>query len=415
MSRLFSVSQVTNYLRALLDGDEILSQVLVQGEISNFTHHSSGHMYFTLKNANSRLRSVMFRSNANSLQFVPQVGMSVIAQGNISIYERDGQYQLYVSSMRPTGQGKLYLAFLDLKEKLEREGLFEPEHKQRLPFLPKTIGVVTSPSGAALHDILSIIERRYPRAHVLVAPAIVQGAEAPASIVQGLEQLGQLPEVDVIIVGRGGGSIEELWAFNDEQVARAIFNCPKPVISAVGHETDFTIADFVADLRAATPSAAAEAVVPILAELEMSLVAWQNRLSIAMQNAILRKEHAAQAFSARLVQQHPERKLAELVQTLDGLDERLLRAMSDTLTGAAQQVQACATSLHALSPLAVLARGYTITLNQAGDIIRVPSQVEVGDKLETVVNQGRIYSKVISVGGIGHVTTDNGDCIWPRF
>ncbi len=409
MQRLFSVSQITNYLRALLDSDEIMAQVLVEGEVSNFTHHSSGHMYFTLKDTNSRLRCVMFRSNALSLQFEPKAGMSVIAQGNISVYELDGQYQLYVNSLRPAGQGKLYLAFLELKEKLEREGLFAPERKRPLPFLPRTIGIATSPTGAALQDMLSIIKRRYPRAHVLVVPTIVQGSEAPASIVRALEQLGRIPEIDVVIVGRGGGSIEELWAFNDEQVARAIADCPKPVISAVGHETDFTIADFVADLRAATPSAAAEAVVPVLAELELTLLTWQNRLLTAIHNNVLRQAQAANNLAARLVRQHPERGLEAAAQTLDSLQERLQRAMVGKLEWGTQQVQASATSLQALSPLAVLARGYTITLNQTGEIIRNPYQVAVGDMLETVVDQGRIYSQVISVGGKKDATTDAGN------
>lgn len=399
MQRLFSVSQVTNYLRALLDSDEILAQVLVEGEISNFTHHSSGHMYFTLKDAHSRLRCVMFRSKAASLQFAPQAGMRVIAQGNISVYERDGQYQLYVNSLRPAGQGRLYIAFLELKEKLEREGLFDSERKRALPFLPQTIGIATSPTGAALQDLLSIIGRRCPRVNILVAPTVVQGVEAPASIVRSIELLGQVPEVDVIIVGRGGGSIEELWAFNDERVARAIYNCPKPVISAVGHETDFTIADFVADYRAATPSAAAEVVVPVLAELEQALSAWQNRLLTTMQNSLLRRTQWANSLSARLLRHHPERKLENMAQTLDIFQERLQRAMTDKLEWGATQIQTSAASLHALSPLAVLARGYTITLNQAGEVIRQPQQVAVGDMLETVVNQGRIYSQVISVGG----------------
>ncbi|HHW98435.1 MAG TPA: exodeoxyribonuclease VII large subunit [Firmicutes bacterium] len=409
MQRLFSVSQITSYLRALLDGDEILTQVLVEGEISNFTHHSSGHMYFTLKDANSRLRCVMFRSRTVGLQFVPRDGMSVIAQGSISVYERDGQYQLYVNSLRPAGQGKLYIAFLELKEKLEREGLFAPENKLPLPFLPRTIGIATSPTGAALQDMLSIIGRRCPRVNVLVVPTIVQGAEAPVSIVNSIEQLGQIPEVDVVIVGRGGGSIEELWAFNDERVARAIFNCPKPVISAVGHETDFTIADFVADYRAATPSAAAETVVPVLAELELSLLTWQNRLVTTMQNNLLRQAQLANNLSARLMRQHPERRLENLAQALDGLQERLLRAMTGKLEWGASQIHTCAARLQALSPLAVLARGYTITLNQAGEVIRIPSQVSVGDMLETVVNQGRIYSQVISVGGRKDAATETND------
>lgn len=407
MQRLFSVSQITNYLRALLDSDEILSQVLIEGEISNFTHHSSGHMYFTLKDADSRLRCVMFRSRANSLQFKPESGMSVLAQGSISVYDRDGQYQLYVNSLQPAGQGKLYLQFLELKGKLEREGLFAAERKLSLPFLPHTIGIATSPTGAALQDMLSIIQRRFPPARILVAPAVVQGSFAPASIVGALQQLAGNPDVDVIIVGRGGGSIEELWAFNDEQVARAIYDCPKPVISAVGHETDFTIADFVADLRAATPSAAAEAVVPVLAEIEHTISSLQNRLGTAMHNHILRKAQLANSLDARLARQHPERRLAEAAQTLFGFQDRLQRAMNSKLEWGSQQLQACATSLHALSPLAVLARGYTITLDQAGEVIRIAQQVAVGDILETVVNQGRIYSEVIAVGGNNDAATDS--------
>lgn len=407
MQRLFSVSQVTNYLRALLDSDEILSQVLIEGEISNFTHHGSGHMYFTLKDANSRLRCVMFRSRASSLQFRPESGMSVIAQGSISVYDRDGQYQLYVNSLQPAGQGKLYLQFLELKGRLEGEGLFAQERKLPLPFLPHTIGIATSPTGAALQDLLSIIQRRFPPARISVAPTVVQGTFAPASIITALEQLAQDPDVDVIIVGRGGGSIEELWAFNDEKVARAIYNCPKPVISAVGHETDFTIADFVADLRAATPSAAAEAVVPVQAEIELTLTSLQNRLGTAMHNHVLRKAQSASSLEARLARQHLERKLAEATQTLASFQDRLRRAMGSKLEWGSQQLQSCATSLHALSPLAVLARGYTITLDQVGDVIRVPEQVAAGDMLETVVNQGRIYSQVISVGGSNDAATSS--------
>lgn len=404
MTTLFSVSQITNYLRALLDSDEITSSVLVQGEISNFTHHSSGHMYFTLKDANSRLRSVMFRSRAASLQFKPQVGMNVIAQGNISVYERDGQYQLYVNSLRPAGQGELYLAFLKLKDKLEAEGLFDSARKRPLPLLPHTVGLVTSVAGAALHDILTVTKRRYPGVNILVAGANVQGAEAPASIVRGIELLGEVDEVDLIIVGRGGGSLEELMAFNDEQVARAIFNCPKPVIAAVGHETDFTIADFVADFRAATPSAAAEAAVPVAAELSMQVEAWKNRLLATLENSLLRKDQHLQTLSARLLHRHPERQLAEAAQGMANLEERLQRAMKQKLDYGAQRIQAAATNLDALSPLAVLARGYSISLKQNGDVIRQPAQVAVGEIMETVMKAGYIHSQVISVGGIKHDT-----------
>ncbi|NLY54771.1 MAG: exodeoxyribonuclease VII large subunit [Firmicutes bacterium] len=398
--KVFSVSQITRYLRALLDGDEVLAKVLIQGEISNFKHHSSGHMYFTLKDAKSCIRSVMFRSRASGLQFIPQDGMQVIAQGNISVYERDGQYQLYVNSMRPAGQGQLHLAFLELKEKLEREGLFAAAHKQALPFLPRVIGIATSPTGAALQDMLTVIRRRFPRAQILLAPVVVQGAEAPPSIVRALQYLGAVPEVDVIILGRGGGSIEELWAFNDERVARAIYACPKPVVSAVGHETDFTIADFVADLRAPTPSAAAEAVVPVLNELEAGLKALEQRLIGATYNLVLRKWQAAQALSARLALHHPERTISNLTQTLDSLETRMINAMNKQLTHASHQLQANASKLQALSPLAVLARGYSIVLNRQEEVIRAADAVQVGDQLEIVLAKGRIHSQVISTGGI---------------
>ncbi len=400
MIKVFSVSQITRYLRALLDGDEVLAKVLIQGEISNFKHHSSGHMYFTLKDAKSCIRSVMFRSRASGLQFIPQDGMQVIAQGNISVYERDGQYQLYVNSMRPAGQGQLHLAFLELKEKLEREGLFAAAHKQALPFLPRVIGIATSPTGAALQDMLTVIRRRFPRAQILLAPVVVQGAEAPPSIVRALQYLGAVPEVDVIILGRGGGSIEELWAFNDERVARAIYACPKPVVSAVGHETDFTIADFVADLRAPTPSAAAEAVVPVLNELEAGLKALEQRLIGATYNLVLRKWQAAQALSARLALHHPERTISNLTQTLDSLETRMINAMNKQLTHASHQLQANASKLQALSPLAVLARGYSIVLNRQEEVIRAADAVQVGDQLEIVLAKGRIHSQVISTGGI---------------
>jgi len=342
----------------------------------------------------------MFRSRASGLQFIPQDGMQVIAQGNISVYERDGQYQLYVNSMRPAGQGQLHLAFLELKEKLEREGLFAAAHKQALPFLPRVIGIATSPTGAALQDMLTVIRRRFPRAQILLAPVVVQGAEAPPSIVRALQYLGAVPEVDVIILGRGGGSIEELWAFNDERVARAIYACPKPVVSAVGHETDFTIADFVADLRAPTPSAAAEAVVPVLNELEAGLKALEQRLIGATYNLVLRKWQAAQALSARLALHHPERTISNLTQTLDSLETRMINAMNKQLTHASHQLQANASKFTGLSPLAVLARGYSIVLNRQEEVIRAADAVQVGDQLEIVLAKGRIHSQVISTGGI---------------
>ncbi|EES72230.1 exodeoxyribonuclease VII, large subunit, partial [Paenibacillus sp. oral taxon 786 str. D14] len=269
--RILTVKELNRYIRMKLESDQVLTDVWIRGEISNFTHHSSGHMYFTLKDADSRIKSIMFASYNQRLPFRPKEGTRVIARGNVSVYERDGQYQFYVTHMQPDGVGSLYLAFEQLKQKLEAEGLFAPGRKRPLPRFPKTIGVVTSPTGAAVRDILTTLGRRYPQAAVILYPVLVQGKGAAPSIVKAIRTLNAMGEADVLIVGRGGGSLEELWAFNEEQVARAIYESAIPVISAVGHETDFTIADFVADLRAATPTAAAELAVPHTAELRALL------------------------------------------------------------------------------------------------------------------------------------------------
>ena len=269
--RVLSVKDLNRYIRMKMEGDSRLSDVWIRGEISNFTHHSSGHMYFTLKDEGSRIRAIMFATHNQRLPFIPKEGSRVIARGNVSVYERDGQYQFYAVQMQPDGIGSLYLAYEQLKSKLEEEGLFAAERKRPLPRYPKTIGVITSPTGAAVRDIMITIRRRYPQARAILYPVLVQGKGAAPSIVKAIRTMNDMAEADVLIVGRGGGSLEELWAFNEEIVARAIYQSDIPVISAVGHETDFTIADFVADLRAATPTAAAELAVPSSAELRGSL------------------------------------------------------------------------------------------------------------------------------------------------
>ncbi|WP_069188398.1 exodeoxyribonuclease VII large subunit, partial [Paenibacillus sp. GM2] len=256
--RILSIKELNRYIRMKLESDSLLQDVWIRGEISNFTHHSSGHMYFTLKDKDSRIKTIMFASHNQRLPFIPKEGARVIARGNVSVYERDGQYQFYATHMQPDGIGSLYLAFEQLKGKLEAEGLFAPERKRPIPRYPHVIGVITSPTGAAVRDIITTLARRYPQAAVVLYPVLVQGKAAAPSIVKAIRRLNQMGEADVLIVGRGGGSLEELWAFNEEQVARAIYQSEIPVISAVGHETDFTIADFVSDLRAATPTAAAE-------------------------------------------------------------------------------------------------------------------------------------------------------------
>ncbi|WP_068622158.1 exodeoxyribonuclease VII large subunit, partial [Paenibacillus tuaregi] len=271
-----------------LESDTLLSEVWIRGEISNFTHHSSGHMYFTLKDADSRIKSIMFASHNQRLPFIPKEGSRVIARGNVSVYERDGQYQFYATHMQPDGIGSLYLAYEQLKKKLEEEGLFDPSRKRALPRYPKTIGVITSPTGAAVRDIIITLQRRYPQVPVILHPVLVQGKQAAPSIVKALRTLNAMGEADVIIVGRGGGSLEELWAFNEEMVARAIYESAIPVISAVGHETDFTIADFVADLRAATPTAAAELAVPHAAELRALISQRERELQQGLKHRLAR-------------------------------------------------------------------------------------------------------------------------------
>ena len=301
--KIISVSQVTGYIKEKLESDLILNNLWIKGEISNFKHHSSGHMYFTLKDRNSALRCIMFKSRNQSLDFAPREGMAVVARGSIAVYERDGQYQLYIEEMLPQGIGALYSAFLQLKDKLEKEGLFAPERKKPLPAFPKKIGIVTSPTGAAVKDIITVMTRRYPQVHIILIPVAVQGHEAPAQIAEGIRLANSIEGLELIIVGRGGGSIEELWAFNTEEVARSIESSSLPVISAVGHQTDFTIADFIADMRAPTPSAAAELAVPdclqvrkhlnvltqrLVAEVRNNLAALKDRVDRATQSPFLK-------------------------------------------------------------------------------------------------------------------------------
>ncbi|MGE7270232.1 exodeoxyribonuclease VII large subunit [Brevibacillus panacihumi] len=324
---ILSVSQLNRSIKLLLERDPHLQDVWVRGEISNFTHHSSGHMYFTLKDDQSRLKVVMFASYNRFLRFLPKNGTKAIVRGSISAFERDGAYQLYAKEMQPDGLGSLYLAFEQLKEKLAQEGLFAVERKRPLPRFPKRVGVVTSPTGAAIRDICITIRRRYPQADIVLAPAIVQGVEAPHSIVDGIRNLNRLAGIDVMIVGRGGGSIEELWAFNDERVARAIASSSIPVISAVGHETDVTIADFVADVRAATPTAAAELAVPHYLEWQQRVQQLEMRTHRAMRQHVLQERKRLQGLVQSYAMRQPRRRLEEAVQRLDQAQLRMRQAM----------------------------------------------------------------------------------------
>ncbi|MGE5590247.1 MAG: exodeoxyribonuclease VII large subunit [Bacillota bacterium] len=398
-----SVSELTRYVKGLVDGDAVLRRIWVRGEISNFKRHYSGHLYFSLKDAHSSLRCVMFRSHAERLQFEPESGMSVLAGGSVSVYERDGVYQLYTEELQPDGLGALNLAYLQLKARLEEEGLFDPARKRPLPRLPRKVGVATALTGAAIRDIINISRRRFPNVHLVIAPVLVQGAEAPPQIARALDALARVDGVDVIICGRGGGSLEDLWAFNDERVARAIHRCPVPVISAVGHETDFTIADFVADLRAPTPSAAAELAVPDRREEQLRLAAAQARLL-----ASLRRGHEVRASRLKSLLRSPalERPLDGVRQRRQRVDD-LSRAMGAAMTHRLQLQRArrdqAAAQLQALSPLAVLGRGYSLTrLAGTSRVVRDARDAPAGTLVDVTLQEGELRCRVLESGVRGN-------------
>jgi len=377
---VYSVSQITDRVTRLLQADAVLADVWVSGEISNFTHHSSGHMYMTLKDDASRLRAVMFQGANRGLRFRPESGMRVFAHGYVGVYRSGGEYQLYIDFMEPAGLGGLFLAFQQLKAKLEAEGLFDPALKRPRPRFPKRIAVATSPTGAAIRDIITVARRRWPAVHILVIPTLVQGDGAPASIVSSIEQANALADacgdggIDVLIVGRGGGSAEELWAFNDEMVARAIRSSRVPVVSAVGHETDFTIADFAADVRAATPSAAAELVVPDVVACVRLLETNQVRLARSVR---------------RLVDQRRQRA--------DELRRWLVQNTQTKLRASRERVQRLAEVLSALDPQAVLSRGYAICRGPDGAILKDSQGVRTGDAVSVRLGRGAIGCEVREV------------------
>ncbi len=373
-AKIATVSQINGYVKKILDHNIILNNVWVKGEISNFKRHYSGHLYITLKDESSVLKAVMFRASAQSLNFDPSDGMKVLARGRISVYEAGGSYQLHIEEMIPDGVGELYIAYEQLKKKLEDEGLFSPDHKKPIPAFPKSVGVVTASTGAAVRDIINVITRRYPMAEIVIYPAQVQGAGAAESIVRAIEYFNAVKEVDTLIVGRGGGSIEDLWAFNEEITARAIFASEIPVISAVGHETDFTIADFVSDMRAPTPSAAAEIAVPSMLELYNRIITDKNRIVRNMTGRIENSRLLLRRFKMRT----PRDRIDEYNLRMDSLVKRMagsvkMRAMSMRRSLAEQ-----AAKLDALSPLQTLSRGYSIPTKEDGTVIRSAKDMEKG-------------------------------------
>lgn len=395
MNAMISVSQLNFYIKSLLDGDGNLSSVFVTGEISNLSgHYRSGHLYFSLKDEKASVKAVMFSNSASRLRFLPENGMKVIVRGRVSVYEATGQYQLYVEDMQPDGAGSLAVAFEQLKSKLSREGLFDQTHKKPVPFMPRKIGVITSPAGAARRDIESILKRRFPLADVLLCPVLVQGADAAAQLVRAVKYLDGKNLCDVIILGRGGGSAEDLAAFNDETLARAVYGAKTPVISAVGHETDFTICDFVSDLRAPTPSAAAELCVPDREELKEELKRFSLRMEKQMDTMLSVKRARVDALaSSRWLKSPFDCYITQNSLTLDRLSQRLSSGFEKEFTAKKQKLSMLSSKLDALSPLQILSRGYAVA-SRDGKALKSVSEVKCGDEFSLLLSDGSINCAV---------------------
>ncbi len=396
--RIYAVSEVNQYVKNLIEGQPELSNILIWGELSNYKVYASGHHYFTLKDEGGVLRCVMFKGSAMKLRFRPGDGMKVIASGRISVYPRDGAYQLYCTHLSADGIGDLYVAFEQLKEKLYREGLFDPAHKKPLPLFPKRIAIVTSGSGAAVHDMIRILRRRYPLAKVLLLPVRVQGAEAPAEIVGAIRYANRWKLGDVLITGRGGGSLEDLWAFNDERVARAIYDSEIPVISAVGHEPDVTISDFVADRRASTPSNAAEIAVPDMTELLRGLQNSGNRLVQAELNLLERGNQKLQYLADKRALTDATAVFQDRRQQLDYLQEKMAAAERMQLEQHYRKFGQLTAKLDALSPLQVLGRGYALAQSEDGTVLRSAKQVETGAQIRVRLHEGELHCTVNDKG-----------------
>ena len=394
--KIITVSQLNFYLKSVLDNDDRLRFLLMEGEISNLTdHYSSGHIYFSLKDEKSVVRAVMFSYAAKNLKFKPQNGMKVLVRGRVTVYEPTGQYQVYVEDMQPDGMGALSIQFEQLKEKLSKEGLFDTKHKKTIPKFPETIGVITSPTGAAVRDILNILSRRYPSADVVMCPVLVQGDSAAPQLTEAVKKFTGTNIADVIIIGRGGGSIEDLWAFNDENLAYAIYNCDTPVISAVGHETDFTICDFVSDLRAPTPSAAAELAVPDSAELLMNLNAQQQYIRSIADKKIFDCEKNVDNLIRLLLAYSPEKSIEEHITSISNLEKRLNSAKESIIENKTKLFIETASKVSALNPVAVLMRGYSFTTNEDNKPVTKTSDVKSGDTVNIRVTDGDISATVI--------------------
>lgn len=434
-----TVRSLTKYIKKKFDVDPYLKRVWVKGELSNVKIHTSGHIYFTLKDEHARILAVMFSSAAKNLPFKPESGMNVFVEADVSVYEQTGQYQLYVHAMEPDGKGALYVAYEQLKQKLEQEGLFASARKRPIPTYPEKVGLITSKTGAAVQDMMTTLKRRYPIAEVILFPALVQGTQAPASIVEAIRKANEDQSLDVLLVGRGGGSIEELWAFNEEMVARAIVESTIPVISAVGHETDFTIADFVADLRAPTPTAAAELAVPNILDVVATLETKTQQIRSAMKNLVenqktklkgiqskpvftrpdlmlrypterlSRAEQALQQIpirilenkkmkmehlASRIANQHPLNRVEKYQKNLSYLDQQLKYGMKKHITQSTHSFSTVLTKLEGLNPLAIMNRGYSVTYKEESKLIKSIKQVEEKDSIQVRMVDGTLYCTV---------------------
>ena len=389
-----TVTDLNKYIKNKIDGDEMLNNVLVKGEISNFKNHYTGHMYFTLKDENSLIKCVMFKSYTTHLSFMPKDGMKVMVLGSVAVFERDGVYQIYAKAMKEDGLGSLYTAYEELKKKLEQEGLFEEAHKKKIPFMPKTIGVLTSNTGAVIRDIINVSTRRNPGVHIRLYPVPVQGPGAAEKIAEGIKFMNENKLADVLIIGRGGGSLEDLWPFNEEIVARAIYDSEIPIISAVGHETDFTIADFVADLRAPTPSAAAELAVPDIFEVKQKIINYQDRSKLALKKKIeIMKLRFEKIMKSRIFTD-PMRKVMDNSIILDDYMKRLENAMKEIKTEKKNKYTELVTKLDSISPLKTLIRGYSLT-EKDGKIIKRATQIDKGDIITIKFSDGEKNAEIL--------------------
>ena len=401
-AKIYSVSEVNGYIKTQMDRDGLLAGLCIRGEISNYKVYPSGHHYFSLKDGGGAIRCVLFRGAASALRFRPENGMQVLATGRVTVFPRDGAYQLYCERLTPEGVGDLYVAFEQLKQKLQAEGLFDPAHKKPLPQFPGRIAIVTSAAGAAIHDMLRILSKRYPLSKVILLPVRVQGAEAPAEIAGAIRYVNRHQLADLIITGRGGGSMEDLWAFNDERVARMIYLSEIPVISAVGHEPDVTISDFVADLRAATPSNAAELAVPDQGELRERLLSLQTRLAQAETKRLKLWRQEVEKLRTARVLQSPTNYLEDRRLLVDYQQNKLLATVRQGLLRKKQGYVRLRTALESMSPMGVLARGYAMTRDGAGRVITDSAALHIGDTVTITLRQGEADAAITAIRGGSH-------------